>query len=130
MPYPTQHFAVTLPLIAAMPPRLRFPVLIGGVLIDVDHFLDVALHKAGVKRDHSFVPLHGLDVIAAVALIAALRRSDKLAAVALGMALHHAMDYAAERDWVKVSLLWRAKRRFYAPHVGRDWEDRPLITWL
>ena len=130
MPYPSEHLAVTLPLIAAMPPRLRLPALVGGVLIDVDHFLDLSLHKAGIGRDHTFLPFHGLDVIAAVALLAAWRRSDKLAAVALGMALHHAMDYASERDWVKVALLWRAKRRFYAPTVRRGWESRSPLTWL
>ena len=130
MPYPTQHLAVTLPLVAAMPPRLRLPVFAGGVLIDVDHVLDVVLHKAGVGRDRSFIPFHGLDVIGAVALLALLRRSDTLAAVALGMAVHHAMDYASERDWVKVSLLWRTKRRFHAPNVRRHWEDRSPLTWF
>jgi len=56
MPYPTQHLAVTLPLLAAMPPRYRLPVFVGGVLIDVDHFLDVGLHRAGMAKDRSFVP--------------------------------------------------------------------------
>jgi hypothetical protein len=130
MAYPTQHLAVTLPLVAAVPPRLRLPVLVGGVLIDVDHVLDVALHKAGIARNRSFVLFHGLDVIAAVALLATWRRSDKLAAVALGMALHHAIDYAMERDWVKVALLWRVKRRFYAPTVRRSWENRSPLTWF
>jgi hypothetical protein len=130
MPYPTQHLAVILPLLAAAPPRLRLPLLAGGVLIDVDHFLDVALHKAGIGRDRSFIPFHGLEVIAAVALLAAWRRSDKLAALALGMAVHHAMDYANERDWVKVSLLWRIKRRFHAPNVRRGWEHRSPLTWF
>ncbi|MDQ2783585.1 MAG: hypothetical protein M3Y58_01120 [Chloroflexota bacterium] len=130
MPYPTQHLAVTIPLIAAMPPKYRLPILIGGVLIDVDHILDVGLHKAGKARNHTFVLFHGLDVIAAVALIAAWRRSRSLGAVALGMTLHHAMDYAAERNWVKVSLLWRIKRRFYAPKAGRGWENRSPLTWL
>jgi hypothetical protein len=130
MPYPTQHLAVTIPLMAAMPSRYRLPVLVGGVLIDVDHFLDVGLHKAGKARTHTFVPFHGLDVIAAVALVAAWRKSPTLGAVALGMALHHTMDYATERDWVKVSLLWRAKRRFHAPKVRRGWEARSPLTWL
>lgn len=130
MPYPTQHLAVTMPLIAAMPPKYRLPVLIGGVLIDVDHVLDVGLHKSGRVRDRTFVLFHGLDVIAAVALIAAWRKSPTLGAIVLGMTLHHAMDYASERDWVKVSLLWRARRRFYAPNVRRHWENRPPLTWL
>ena len=130
MPYPTQHLAVTLPLMAAMPPRYRLPIFVGGVLIDVDHVLDVALHASGGARNHTFVCFHGLDVIAAVALIAAWRRSQSLGAVVLGMSLHHAMDYASERDWVKVSLLWRAKRRFYAPRVRRGWEKRSPLTWL
>ncbi len=130
MPYPTQHLAVTMPLIAAMPPKYRLPVFIGGVLIDVDHFLDVGLHISGRARNRTFVLFHGLDVIAAVALVAAWRKSPSLGAVALGMTLHHAMDYAAERDWVKVSLLWRVKRRFYAPRVRRGWENRSPLTWL
>mgnify|MGYP001259602493 CR=1 FL=1 len=130
MPYPTQHLAVTLPLMAAMPRRYRVPVFIGGVLIDVDHFLDVGLHKSGRARHHTFVLFHGLDVIAAVALVAAWRKSPTLGAVALGMTLHHAMDVASERDWVKMSLLWRAKRRFYAPNVRRHWEQRSPFTWI
>ena len=130
MPYPTQHLGMTLPLIAAMPERYRVPLLIGGVLIDVDHLLDIGLHKAGVGESRTFLPLHGLDVIAAVVLVAAWRKSPTLGAVALGMALHHAMDYADERDWVKVSLLWRAKRRFHAPNVRRGWEKRSPLTWL
>lgn len=130
MPYPTQHLAVTLPLMAAMPPKYRLPVLIGGVLIDVDHFLDVGLHKSGRARDRTFIFFHGLDVLAAEALIAAWRKSPPLGAVALGMALHLAMDYANERDWVKISLLWRAKRHFRAPNVRRGWEKRSPLTWL
>ncbi len=130
MPYPTQHLAVTLPLIAAMPPRLRLPVIVGGVLIDADHFVDYGLHRAGIGAERTFLPFHGLDVIAAVALLALWRRSDTLAAVALGMALHHAMDYADERNWVKVSLLWRIKRRFHAPGIPRDWEGRSPLTWF
>lgn len=130
MPYPTQHLSVTLPLIAAMPARYRVPVIVGGILIDVDHFLDVGLHKVGIARERTFIPLHGLDVIAAVTVVAACRKSRTLGAVALGMALHHAMDYVNERDWVKVSLLWRAKRRFHAPRVRRGWERRSPLTWL
>lgn len=130
MPYPTQHLAMTIPLIVAMPRRYRLPLFVGGVLIDVDHVLDVGLHKAGRARNRAFVLFHGLDVLAAVALVAAWRRSQPLGAVALGMALHHAMDYASERDWVKVSLLWRAKRHFYAPRVRRGWERRSPLTWL
>lgn len=130
MPYPTQHLAVTIPLIAAMPPKYRLPVLIGGVLIDVDHFLDVGLHRAGRARNRTFVLLHGLDVVAAIALVATWRKSPTLGALALGMTLHHAMDYATERNWVKVSLLWRIKRHFYAPKIGRGWEDRSPFTWL
>lgn len=130
MPYPSQHLAIALPLIAAAPPRLRLPVIAGGVLIDADHFVDYGLHRAGVGAERTFLPLHGLDVIAVVALLARWRRSETLAAVALGMALHHAMDYAAERNWVKVSLLWRAMRRFHAPGIPRDWEGRSPLTWL
>src|SRR5258707_6703745 len=97
MPYPTQHLAVTLPLIAALPARYRVPVLVGGVLIDIDHVLDVGLHKAGIARDHTFVPFHGLDVIAAVALLAPWRKSPTLGAGALRSGLHHTLDYARER---------------------------------
>lgn len=130
MPYPTQHLAVAMPLIAAMPPKYRLPVFVGGVLIDVDHFLDVGLHKSGRAQDRTFVLFHGLDVIAAVALVAAWRKNPTLGAVALGMALHHAMDYATERDWVKVSLLRRAIRRFSTPNAHHHWENRSPLTWL
>ncbi len=130
MPYPTQHIAVTMPLIAAVPSRLRLPIFIGGVLIDVDHFVDVGLHRAGYGKNRSFIPFHGLDVIAALALLALWRKNQALGGVALGMVLHHMMDYFNERDWVKIALVWRVKRRFIAPRVQRGWEKRSPLTWL
>src|SRR2546428_12591101 len=99
MPYPTQHLAVVMPLIAAMPARYRVPLLVGGVLIDVDHFLDVGLHKAGIARDHTFVPFHGLDVIAAVALMAAWRESPAPGAGAPRIGPPSLIGYAIERGW-------------------------------
>ena len=130
MPLPTQHIAVTLPLLAAVPKRWRVPLFAGAVLIDVDHFVDVAWMHWGNDEERAFVPLHGLDVIAAVVALAWSRRDERIAAFALGMALHHAMDYAAERDWVKIALLWRAKRRFFAPHIRREWMRRSPVTWF
>lgn len=130
MPYPSTHVALAIPLAAALPERLRVPLFVGGVLIDGDHLVDYGLHRVGAGRGRSFIPFHGLDVIALVALIALWRRSDRLAAVALGMALHHALDYASERNWVKVSLLWRIARRFHAPGVNRNWERDSPLTWF
>ncbi len=130
MPLPSQHVAMTLPLLAVVPPRWRVPLFAGAVLIDADHLVDVAWVRAGGDERRVFVPLHGLDVIAAVAALAWWRKDERIAAFALGMALHHAMDYAAERDWVKVALLWRVARRFLAPRARRAWMHRSPVTWF
>lgn len=130
MPLPSQHVAVTLPLLAVVPPRWRIPLFAGAVLIDADHLVDVAWVHAGRDANRAFVPLHGLDVLTAVAALAWWRKDERLAAFALGMTLHHVMDYAMERDWVKVALLWRAARGFHAPRIHREWIHRSPVTWI
>ena len=106
-------------------------MLAGAVLIDADHLIDLAWVRAGGDRERVFLPLHGLDVLVALAALAAWRRSGPLAAFALGVALHLAMDLRAENlNWVKISLLWRAARRFRTPGRPRTWMDRSPTTWL
>jgi len=130
MPLPSQHIAMTLPLLAVVPGRWRVPLFAGAVLIDADHLVDMAWVWAGGDERRVFVPLHGLDVIAAVVALAWWRRDERIAAFALGMALHHTMDYTTERDWIKVALLWRVARRFYAPRARRAWMHRSPVTWF
>ncbi len=131
MPQPSVHIAYTLPLAAALPRRLRAAVFAGGVLIDTDHFVDLVFaRRYAWARGRSFVVLHGLDVLAVLAAVAWWRRSERLGAVLLGAAVHHALDYANERNWVKVSLVWRASRRFRAPGVRRDWMHQGPLRWF
>ncbi len=106
------------------------PLLAGAVLMDADHLIDLAYVRVTGDTGRVFVPLHGLDVLAALAALAAWRRSGPLAACALGVALHLAMDYYAERDPIKVSVLWRAAHRFRAPHRSREWIRRSPLDWI
>lgn len=131
MPKPSRHLALALPVVAAVPSGWRVPLLAGAVLIDADHLLDLAYVRSGGDHERVFLPLHGLDVLAALAALAAWRRSGPLTAFALGVTLHLAMDLQAENvNWVKVSLLWRAARGFRTPGRRRTWMDRPPTTWV
>lgn len=130
MPQPSRHLAVALPFAVVVPPRWRVPFLAGATLIDADHFVDLAWTRAGGNTDLVFLPLHGLDVVAAVAAFAAWRRDERFVAFALGVALHLGLDLVTERDWAKVSLLLRAARRFYVPGREREWMYRSPREWV
>jgi hypothetical protein len=93
MPRPRYHAAVSLALAALVVARTRrlssaLPVLIAGVLVDVDHFVDLAANRASGKPDWLIIPLHAWEWV----LTLAARGSQRSLGLAGGLAAHLAMD--------------------------------------
>lgn len=93
MPLPRYHAAVSLGVAALVVTRTRrwrdaLPVLAAGVLVDLDHLVDLGLHHANSRFDFIVLPLHAWEWV--FALLARNRRvTDQLAG---GLAAHLALD--------------------------------------
>src|SRR5919204_1781782 len=93
MPRPRYHAAVSLGLAALVVARSRrwrdaLPVLAAGVLVDLDHLVDLAATRASGKTEWLILPLHAWEWVCAL-LARRTRLSDGLAG---GLATHLAMD--------------------------------------
>src|SRR5919199_3906155 len=93
MPRPRYHAAVSLGLAALVVARTRrwhdaLPVLVAGVLVDLDHLVDLAATRATGKTEWVILPLHAWEWV--FGLVARHSRlTDHLAA---GLAAHLALD--------------------------------------
>lgn len=114
------------------------PILVAGVLVDVDHFVDLGVHRALGRADYIIVPLHAWELV-----LGLLWRGGQTAgATAAGLAVHLLLD-----TWFNVSVkhplfYWltvRALYRFRAtePLVHRDvflekaaWMERGPGSWI
>ena len=93
MPRPRYHTAISLALAALVVARTRrwrdaVPVLVAGVLVDIDHLVDLAANRRAGRLDWIILPLHAWEWV--LTLLASRRRtSDGLAG---GLAAHLALD--------------------------------------
>ena len=93
MPRPRYHAAVSLGVAALVVARTRrwrdaLPVLVAGVLVDIDHLVDLAATRATGKTEWIILPLHAWEWV--FGLLARRRRlTDGLAG---GLAAHLALD--------------------------------------
>ncbi len=122
VPKPRVHAAVTLGLAALMVARSRrwrdaLPILVAGVLVDVDHLVDLGLARAIGGPKFIVLPLHAWEWVFGL-----LARNDRAARnLAGGLATHLALDQLNDAIahplfyWISV----RALHRFRA--------DAPLV---
>ncbi|HYY89112.1 MAG TPA: hypothetical protein VFA49_09980 [Chloroflexota bacterium] len=93
MPRPRYHAAVSLGLAALVVARGRrwrdaLPVLVAGVLVDIDHLVDLAATRATGKTEWAILPLHAWEwVFGLLARGGRVRRG-----LAGGLAAHLALD--------------------------------------
>ncbi len=131
MPKPRYHAAVSLGLatvVVARTGRWRdaVPVLVAGVLVDVDHLVDLVVHRLRAQGPpgHVILPLHAWEWVFAL-LARRTRTTDGLAG---GLAVHLALDQAnrAVRHPCFYWLAVRAVHRFRArePLLHRDRFER------
>lgn len=118
MPKPRYHTALSLGLAALMVARTRrwrsaVPILIAGVLVDVDHFLDLFMNRQGADIRWTILPLHAWEWV--LTLLA--RRSALTDGLAGGLAAHLALDqvnHAISHPlfyWISVRALYGFRAR-------------------
>src|SRR5205823_6760669 len=93
MPRPRYHAALSLAVAAVVVARTRqwrdaLPVLVAGVLVDLDHLVDLAATRATGKTEWIILPLHAWEWV--FGLIA--RRTRLADLLAAGLAPHLALD--------------------------------------
>jgi hypothetical protein len=93
VPRPRYHTAVSLALAALVVARTRnwrdaVPVLVAGVLVDIDHVVDLAANRRAGRLAWVMLPLHAWEWVLTL-LARRSRRTDDLAA---GLAAHLALD--------------------------------------
>jgi hypothetical protein len=93
MPLPRYHAAVTLGVAALIVARTRrwrdaVPVLVAGVLVDLDHLADLLVTRAAGRAAWIILPLHAWEWVFGLLL----RRSRLADMLAAGLAPHLALD--------------------------------------
>jgi hypothetical protein len=142
LPRPRYHTAVSLALAALVVARTRrwrdaLPVLVAGVLVDIDHLVDLAANRRTVGVAWVILPLHAWEWV--LALLA--RRNQRSDALAGGLAAHLALDqlnHAIDHPlfyWITFRALHRFRAR--APLISREryargarWMKQSPLQWL
>ena len=93
MPRPRYHTALSLALaglVVARSHRWRdaVPVLVAGVLVDIDHLVDLVANRASKRPMWAILPLHAWEWVFALLT----RRSGMTDRLAGGLAAHLALD--------------------------------------
>jgi hypothetical protein len=131
----TTHVAVTLALVFLIyglykDYSLVFLVVLGGILIDIDHFIDYFLY-AGLKFNLKkfalidflksgkiYIFLHSWELIVVILLLGYLFNWTKYTlALSLGMAGHIAVDSLYQKTFLPYSLIYRIYNRFEAHKI-------------
>jgi hypothetical protein len=93
--------------------RSAIPILIAGVLVDIDHVVDLFANRQGADVRWTILPLHAWEWV--MALLA--RRSPLNDGLAAGLAAHLALDqmnHAITHPlfyWISVRALYRFRAR-------------------
>lgn len=137
MPRPRYHTALALSLAAitvatTRRPKDALPILVAGVLVDLDHLVDYAYYRLrGPGR--FFAPLHGWEYV--LGLISSAEPFRRL--LAAGLASHLALDQIhAPRNPLAYWVLYRLSRRFDWQAMGfravatENWKDTPWWKWF
>jgi hypothetical protein len=142
MPQPRVHAAVSIGLAALVVARSRrwrdaIPVLLAGVLVDIDHMLDYFANRSAEKPTWVVLPLHAWEWVFALAA----RRRRASDALAVGLAAHLALDqtnWAITHPlfyWISFRVLngFRARTPLIQPERyerGSRWMKQHPLEWL
>ncbi|MBV9326041.1 MAG: hypothetical protein JO352_19935 [Chloroflexi bacterium] len=142
MPKPRYHTALSLGLAALMVARTRrwrsaVPILIAGVLVDIDHVVDLLANRQGADIRWSILPLHAWEWV----LTLLTRRTPLADGLAGGLAAHLALDqmnHAVTHPlfyWITLRALhgFRARPPLINPERyarGSRWMARGPTDWF
>lgn len=141
MSRPLVHLAASLGLAAAQYARTRrlgpaLAPILTGVFVDVDHFVDYAIHRVAPEPlgERQVLPLHGWEVVPLVALAETRllgRRTEH--GLALGLAIHFLIDQVTNGPShpLTYSLIYRTSKRFRGrffegPPESHGWRETPI----
>jgi hypothetical protein len=139
VPRPRYHTAVSLALAALVVARSHrwrdaLPILIAGVLVDIDHLVDLVANRRSGGLDWIILPLHAWEWV----FTFLLRGSHGFAA---GLAAHLALDQMNKAIthplfyWISFRILhgFRARRPLIDParyERGAAWMFQSPTRWL
>jgi hypothetical protein len=142
VPRPRYHTAVSLALAALVVARTRrwrdaIPVLIAGILVDIDHLVDLGANRRAGRLAWIVLPLHAWEWVLTL-LVRRTRAADGLAG---GLAAHLALDQVnhAITHPLFYWITFRALHRFrpVPPLIdperyerGARWMSRSPTEWL
>jgi len=141
---PRWHALTTFPLAVALArragPGAALGAVAGGVLIDGDHLVDYAWTRLRGEKSHYFAPLHGWEVVLALAASALVpgRWQAPLGGVVVGMTLHLVQDVVVNQPAHPgvYSLLYRLLHGFSRECTGwkvehgfHNWSELPWYRW-
>jgi hypothetical protein len=123
IPEPQWHAAAAVvPFVLA--PRMgarRDFAAAASVVVDLDHFVDVAYHRLTGDRARQIIPLHAIELLP----LLPVRRSSTARGVALGLAVHFCTDLVfGDYTLPRLSITWRISRRMRTGEMG-DWAKWP-----
>jgi hypothetical protein len=88
-----------------------------SVLVDLDHFVDLAYHRLTGDRWRQIIPLHAIELVPFLLL----RRSPPARGVAVGLMVHYCIDlFFGGYALPQLSIVWRMSRRMRTGRMG-DW---------
>jgi hypothetical protein len=142
VPRPRYHTAVSLGLAALVVWRTRrwrdgVPVLIAGVLVDIDHLVDLVANRRAGRLAWIILPLHAWEWVFAL-LTRGSRSGNGLAG---GLAVHLALDQGNKAIthplfyWITFRMLhgFRPRPPLIEPERyerGAQWMFQPPSKWL
>jgi hypothetical protein len=143
VPQPRYHAVASLALSAVAVTATRrwrtaVPILVAGVLVDIDHLVDWGVNRAAGRADYIIVPLHAWELVLGLLW----RRTTATGGLAAGLAVHLLMDQmfnVAVKHPLFYWLTVRAAYRFRAvePLVHREvfqekavWMQRTPLDWI
>jgi hypothetical protein len=117
--------------------RSAIPILIAGVLVDIDHLVDYAANRAGERPVWAILPLHAWEWVMALTF----RRTPRTDGLATGLAAHLALDQVNGAIshplfyWITFRALngFRARQPLVNPERyarGSRWMKQTPKEWL
>lgn len=142
MARPRIHAALTLAALGVSWHRLCWPerlaLTLGGVFVDADHLVDLALHRLAGRRRWRVLPLHGWEYVGLLALAGGQSRWCRAARMtALGLLSHLVIDQLVNRPghpayFFVVFRMWHgfATERLPDGPGGGSWVHQPWWRWM